>query len=109
MKAAVTHARLDNYAASLGHLDEVVSEERAEALARDLISEWTRLKPTNRATTNISSSTRGFARLEEGMLVSAFHNVAAHKLAEDGPIDCDVLVFGDDKVGRWPNQWRPKR
>lgn len=26
---------------------------------------------------------------------SAFHNVAATKLAEDGPVDGDVLVFGD--------------
>ena len=33
-------------------------------------------------------------------MVSAFHNVAAHKLAEDQPIDCDVLVFGDDKGAR---------
>lgn len=33
-------------------------------------------------------------------LVSAFHNVAAHKLAEDAPVDCDVLVFGDDRDAR---------
>ncbi|MBS0511871.1 MAG: NADPH-dependent F420 reductase [Proteobacteria bacterium] len=33
-------------------------------------------------------------------LVSAFHNVAAHKLATDQPVDCDVLVFGDDKAAR---------
>jgi 8-hydroxy-5-deazaflavin:NADPH oxidoreductase len=33
-------------------------------------------------------------------LVSAFHNVAAHKLVEDEPIECDVLVFGDDKDAR---------
>jgi NADPH-dependent F420 reductase len=33
-------------------------------------------------------------------LVSAFHNVAAHKLATAGPVDCDVLVFGDDKAAR---------
>ena len=32
---------------------------------------------------------------EDARLVSAFHNVAAHKLKEDGEIDCDVLVFGD--------------
>jgi NADPH-dependent F420 reductase len=32
--------------------------------------------------------------------VSAFHNVSATKLAADGPIDCDVLVFGDDKSAR---------
>jgi NADPH-dependent F420 reductase len=33
-------------------------------------------------------------------IVSAFHNVAAHKLATDEDIDCDVLVFGDDKAAR---------
>jgi len=33
-------------------------------------------------------------------VVSAFHNVAAHKLAAGGPVDCDVLVFGDDKDAR---------
>jgi len=33
-------------------------------------------------------------------VVSAFHNVAAQKLAGDAPIDCDVLVFGDDPKDR---------
>jgi 8-hydroxy-5-deazaflavin:NADPH oxidoreductase len=33
-------------------------------------------------------------------LVSAFHNVAADKLASDQEIDCDVLVFGDNKAAR---------
>jgi NADPH-dependent F420 reductase len=33
-------------------------------------------------------------------VVSAFHNVAAHKLATDQDIDCNVLVFGDDKAAR---------
>jgi len=33
-------------------------------------------------------------------VVSAFHNVAADKLATDQEIDCDVLVFGDDKHAR---------
>jgi NADPH-dependent F420 reductase len=33
-------------------------------------------------------------------VVSAFHNVPAHKLATDGKIDCDVLVFGDDPESR---------
>jgi len=32
--------------------------------------------------------------------VSAFHNVPARRLAGDGRIDCDVLVFGDDKGDR---------
>jgi len=40
-------------------------------------------------------------RLGTGVrVVSAFHNVAAHKLQKDEPIDCDVLVFGDDPKDR---------
>jgi len=33
-------------------------------------------------------------------MVSAFHNVAGHKLQTDEPIDCDVLIFGDDPKDR---------
>ena len=33
-------------------------------------------------------------------VVSAFHNVAAHKLAKGDTIDCDVLVCGDRKAAR---------
>lgn len=33
-------------------------------------------------------------------LVSGFHNVAAHKLAQDIAIECDILVFGDIKDDR---------
>jgi len=36
---------------------------------------------------------------EAATVVSAFHNVAAHKLAE-GSAACDVLVFGDSKPAR---------
>ena len=31
---------------------------------------------------------------------SAFHNVSASKLKSGGPVECDVLVFGDDKEAR---------
>lgn len=37
---------------------------------------------------------------EQVSVVSAFHNVAAHKLAADAPVACDVLVFGDSKPAR---------
>lgn len=37
---------------------------------------------------------------EDVQMVSAFHNVAAHKLATDEDVACDVLVFGDDKAAR---------
>ena len=40
-------------------------------------------------------------RLGPGVrVVAAFHNVAAHKLQKDAPVDCDVLVFGDEPTDR---------
>ena len=36
----------------------------------------------------------------EARLVAAFHNVAAAKLAADGDVGCDVLVFGDAQADR---------
>jgi conjugative relaxase-like TrwC/TraI family protein len=53
MKAAVGFARAGDYAASLARLDKVVSGEDTAQLAKDLVGEWTRLKPENRAKTNI--------------------------------------------------------
>jgi len=53
MKAAVTQARLHNYAGSLENLDKVMSGEGAEKLAERLVDEWTRLKPESRSNTNI--------------------------------------------------------
>lgn len=48
-----------------------------------------------------SAAVRAQTILGEGVtMVSAFHNVAAHKLATDADIGCDVLVFGDDKAAR---------
>lgn len=48
-----------------------------------------------------SAAVRTAALLGEGVrVVSAFHNVAAHKLAQDIDVACDVLVFGDDKDAR---------
>jgi len=36
----------------------------------------------------------------EVRVVSAFHNVGAAKLKMGGAVDCDVLVFGDDRPAR---------
>ncbi len=48
-----------------------------------------------------SAAVRAQGILGEGAnVVSAFHNVAAHKLAQDMDVGCDVLVFGDDKAAR---------
>ncbi len=37
---------------------------------------------------------------EAATVVSAFHNVAAHRLATGEPVDCDVLVFGEKRDAR---------
>ena len=37
---------------------------------------------------------------EDVRLVSGFHNVAAHQLAQDVDVDCDILIFGDEKAAR---------
>ncbi len=48
-----------------------------------------------------SAAARAQRLLGEGVtMVSGFHNVAAHKLAQDIDVGCDVLVFGDDKAAR---------
>lgn len=48
-----------------------------------------------------SAALRAQRILGDGVrVVSAFHNVAAAKLAKTEPVDCDVLVFGDDKAAR---------
>jgi NADPH-dependent F420 reductase len=40
-------------------------------------------------------------RLGDGVrVVAAFHNVAAAKLKAGGAVDCDVLVFGNDREAR---------
>jgi conjugative relaxase-like TrwC/TraI family protein len=53
MKEAVAKARLQNYAASIAALDKVATADTPEKLAESLVREWTRLKPENRANTNI--------------------------------------------------------
>ena len=48
-----------------------------------------------------SAALEAQAILGQGVrLVSAFHSVAAHKLATDEKVDCDVLVFSDDIEAR---------
>lgn len=48
-----------------------------------------------------SAAVAGQRRLGAGVrVVSAFHNVPARRLADDEPIDCDVLVFGDAPADR---------
>ena len=48
-----------------------------------------------------SAAQRTQQALGEGVRIAAgFHSVAAHKLITDDEVECDVLVFGDDKADR---------
>ena len=48
-----------------------------------------------------SAALRAQSILGDGVtVVSAFHNVAAHRLATAQKIACDILVFGNDKAAR---------
>lgn len=48
-----------------------------------------------------SAAMRTQARLGDGVIVaSGFHSVAAHKLATDDAVECDVLAFSDDRAAR---------
>jgi 8-hydroxy-5-deazaflavin:NADPH oxidoreductase len=48
-----------------------------------------------------SAAARAAAILGDGVrIVAGFHNVAAHKLSLDVDVDCDILVFGDEKSAR---------
>lgn len=48
-----------------------------------------------------SAARRAQLLLGEGVTVAAgFHSVAAHKLATDDDVQCDVLAFSDDKAAR---------
>ncbi|PBN42675.1 MobF family relaxase [Sphingobium sp. D43FB] len=53
MREAVMQARLGDYAGAIDRLDKVVTGMTADALAGDLVSQWVRLKPANRDSTNI--------------------------------------------------------
>jgi 8-hydroxy-5-deazaflavin:NADPH oxidoreductase len=48
-----------------------------------------------------SAAAKAAVFLGEGVRMTAgFHNVAAHRLAQDGDVDCDILIFGDEKAAR---------
>lgn len=47
-----------------------------------------------------SAAVRAAGLLEGATVISAFHNVAAHKLATEEDVECDCLVFGDVREAR---------
>lgn len=85
--------------------DATISEIKAEAQGKILVDAAVPLVPPKVSTVQLpqdgSAAKIAQALLGEGVrVVSAFHNVGAAKLHKGGKVDCDVLVFSDDKDAR---------
>ncbi len=84
---------------------EILDEIKPRVAGKIVIDATVPLVPPKVARVQLPAETSAAvaaqARLGEGArVVAAFHNVAANKLQIDVPIDCDVLVFGDDPADR---------
>jgi len=89
------------YAAQAATLVEI----RAAAAGKVLIDTTVPLMPPKVMRVQLPAEGSAAQRAQQLLgadvsVVSAFHNVAAHKLASDEAVACDVLVFGDDPVAR---------
>jgi NADPH-dependent F420 reductase len=89
------------YAAHAATLQEI----RAQAAGKVLIDTTVPLVPPKVMRVQLPSEGAAAVKAQQLLgpdvtVVAAFHNVAAHKLATDADIDCDVLVFGDERAAR---------
>ena len=85
--------------------DQILAEIKPHTAGKIVVDTTVPLVPPKVARVQlppeISAALAAQARLgETARVVAAFHNVAAHKLQRDEPIECDVLVFGDDPKDR---------
>ncbi len=85
--------------------EAILDEVRAGASGKILIDTTVPLVPPKVATVQLpphgSAAVGAQLKLGDGVrVVSAFHNVAAHKLQTGEAIDCDVLVCGNDRAAR---------
>lgn len=85
--------------------DATIAEIKAEAQGKILVDAAVPLVPPKVSMVQLprdgSAAKIAQALLGEGVrVVSAFHNVGAAKLHKGGKVDCDVLVFSDDKDAR---------
>ena len=85
--------------------DQILAEIKPHTAGKIVVDTTVPLVPPNVARVQlppeISAALAAQARLGEGArVVAAFHNVAAHKLQTTEPIECDVLIFGDDPKDR---------
>ncbi|MDX1514885.1 MAG: NADPH-dependent F420 reductase, partial [Gammaproteobacteria bacterium] len=83
-----------------------ILEEIRESVAGKIVVDATvPLVPPKVGTVQLPPAGSAAAMTQETLgdradVVSAFHNVAAEKLREAGPVDCDVLVCGNKRAAR---------
>lgn len=83
----------------------ILAEVREAAAGKIVVDAVVPLQPPRVSVVHLppagSAAVEAQGVLGEGVRVtSAFHNVSAGKLREPGPIECDILVFGDDREAR---------
>jgi 8-hydroxy-5-deazaflavin:NADPH oxidoreductase len=88
-----------------GANEATLAEIRAEVQGKIVVDTTVPLVPPKVMRVQLppdgSAAMRTQRLLGEGVrVVAAFHNVAAHKLAKEAIVECDVLVFGDQKEAR---------
>ena len=85
--------------------DAILAEIREAAAGKIVVDTTAPLVPPKVATVQLpaagSAALAAQRFLGEGVrVVSAFQNVAAHRLQANETIDCDVLITGDDRAAR---------
>jgi len=85
--------------------DAILNELKPALAGKIVVDAVVPLKPPKVSTVQLPEAGSAAAEAQRILgdtvrLVTAFHNVGAAKLRGGGPIDCDVLVCGDDKDAR---------
>jgi 8-hydroxy-5-deazaflavin:NADPH oxidoreductase len=85
--------------------DQILNEIKAQVAGKIVVDTTVPLVPPKVARVQLPTETSAALATQQRLgetarVVAAFHNVAAHKLQHDEPIDCDVLIFGDDPKDR---------
>lgn len=88
-----------------GNHDAILNEIKSAADGKIVVDAAVPLKPPKVSVVQLpeEGSAAAIAQRilgETVRVVSAFHNVGAAKLRGGGPVDCDVLVCGDNKEAR---------
>ena len=85
--------------------DAILAEIREAAAGKIVVDTTVPLVPPKVATVQLPAAGSAALAAQRFLgarvrVVSAFQNVAAHKLQANEAIDCDVLVTGDDRAAR---------